>query len=174
MAIHHDELIVYGTFTECDGVAAKYMARWNGSQWCSFTDAGFSNIVLHAISYKDTLHIIGSFKNLGADSVNYIAKWAGGDYTINCGDDYTGITETVAENTILLYPNPAGDFLYLQIDNLNEKLRVEIIDNTGRLLNSFETKDSQNRIDMSAYARGLYLVRLVGAHKAQTRKVIKQ
>ena len=52
------------------------------------------------------------------------------------------------ENKLLLYPNPASDFLYLNAQNLaNQDLKYQIIDHLGRVIKTGKTENNTINID---------------------------
>ena len=60
--------------------------------------------------------------------------------------------------SVLVYPNPVNDNLTVDIQN-NPKGTLQVIDLTGKVLFSTETKGQKNTIDMSGYASGMYLIK---------------
>ena len=78
-------------------------------------------------------------------------------------------------NDFEYFPNPTtGEFT---LNNLNnESMSIELYDNNGKLLNTFEiTPMTKIEIDMSKYIKGLYFVKVVnGIIKSETIKIIKQ
>jgi hypothetical protein len=69
-------LYIGGDFTEAGGMAAKYIAKWNGSAW-SALGSGMNNVV-RALAVSGTdLYAGGDFTTAGGKSANYIAKWNG-------------------------------------------------------------------------------------------------
>lgn len=82
---------------------------------------------------------------------------------------YTGIRSNAA-NDIVLYPNPFNDIITLQTDLQIKYVRVTNLQ--GKIM---AVHIDQNRIDMNALPRGMYLVHLIdkgGSHYVQ--KIVKQ
>jgi hypothetical protein len=84
---HGSCLYAAGAFTSVDGVAAKRVARWNGSSW-SALDGGLGSAALgeYAIvlcSYDDgadgnsDLYAGGTFTSAAGSATGYIAQWRG-------------------------------------------------------------------------------------------------
>jgi hypothetical protein len=71
-----------------------------------------------------------------------------------------------------VYPNPAAD--RVTIDGLSQGSSVEIYDAQGRQLSSFRIQDPKMQIDVSQYARGLYLLRINESDGVVVRKFIKK
>lgn len=88
----------------------------------------------------------------------------------------TAINEGLSESVgIDLYPNPAGEFVYLKLSSShNEGFNLEVFDNMGRIIEQREwTAGSQlERIDLDQYTQGFYLIRLRDS-KGQIRAIKK-
>ena len=83
----------------------------------------------------------------------------------------TGTEEPIVPTTdILLYPNPAGDFIYVNVPKQIQM--IYIYDMQGKILKS--TLISPKRIDISDLSNGLYLLRGVSNDETWTRKFVKQ
>src|SRR6185369_9025535 len=79
LAVFGGELYVCGSFTGVDGVAAKSIARWNGSTWTPVGsgDGGFDGYVV-ALTVKDSaLYAAGTFTTADYAPAMRIAKWNG-------------------------------------------------------------------------------------------------
>ena len=72
------------------------------------------------------------------------------------------------------YPNPVIDVLNVQIASLSENLQVEIIDMTGKIIMTKKILDSLERIDMSSFSSGFYIMKLKSDRSNFTFKLIKQ
>ncbi len=74
-------------------------------------------------------------------------------------------------------PNPVKGLLgiYLKLDR-SERIRIQVLDLNGRLmkevLNNFNSGVSENRIDVSSFAHGTYLVRITGESISINKKII--
>ena len=72
-----------------------------------------------------------------------------------------------AGSSILVYPNPTADRIYIQADT-NSK--AELYDLLGRKVRS----TNQSQIDMSTLSRGNYILQVKTQNKTQSFKIIKQ
>ena len=73
-------LYIGGSFTTVAGIAAKGVAKWNGTAWSALSRGydGFTGVRALALDSRGTLYAGGTFQYAGASSrVNYIAKWNG-------------------------------------------------------------------------------------------------
>ncbi|MBX7205737.1 MAG: M4 family metallopeptidase [Bacteroidia bacterium] len=88
----------------------------------------------------------------------------------------------IKTNTIMLYPNPAGDeiFIYLGEFTVGDKtqlsLKVELYDVNGRLVKEIAPKvdDWTIKMDINNLPVGVYSVRVAGQQLNKTLKFIKQ
>ena len=93
------------------------------------------------------------------------ANWRSSD------DDTVGIDELTVENDINIYPNPASSELNIIFKQQPELL--QILDAAGRLLfyeTSFNT--DRKKVDLQAFDRGLYFVKITFKDYAVIRKFI--
>lgn len=85
----------------------------------------------------------------------------------------TDIEESIFDQSLLLYPNPANDFINIESSNSQLKIEtVSIYNNSGALLQSFEGNPS--KIDVQAYPTGIYFVKLESDGETVYRKVMVQ
>ena len=84
-------------------------------------------------------------------------------HTISFKVSGNGIGEN-SDLTMLPYPNPTADKLYLQ---LPEKSTVSLTDASGKLLFQAEMQGEEVCIDLSGYSNGIYLLRILSADGKQ-------
>ncbi len=77
------------------------------------------------------------------------------------------LLKLMKENTsMVVYPNPAASILNLELNGfvLNTKLQIEVLDAGGKLLKSdnYMTDNQKYTLDVSAYANGLYFLKITG------------
>jgi len=85
----------------------------------------------------------------------------------------TDIEESILNQILLLYPNPANDFI--NIESTNPQLNIQgvsIYNNSGALLQSFDGNPS--KIDVRTYPTGIYFVKLESSEETIYRKVVVQ
>ena len=74
---------------------------------------------------------------------------------------------------LLLFPNPSTNYLNIQrLDANNSEHKYIIIDNTGKELGSGVVID--NRVDVSPYPVGSYMIKIFNSKNSYTTKFIKQ
>jgi len=80
--------------------------------------------------------------------------------------------ETVPEDEIVLFPNPAEEVLYIRIPHF-QLSRADIYDMQGRLVKSI-IHFQEPSLDISALRNGLYCLRITGKNKSWVQKFVKQ
>lgn len=59
--------------------------------------------------------------------------------------------------TVGVYPNPAGEFLFIRVIPMPEKAWVTLSDLTGRILLAADLRDSDQRLDVARLPAGTYI-----------------
>lgn len=80
-----------------------------------------------------------------------------------------------------LYPNPATNFITLEINKngssskqiLNTNIKISVSDRSGRVWISKDTRANCISLDISSLPKGVYIVNTSMGHKAKTLKFIK-
>ncbi len=75
-------------------------------------------------------------------------------------------------NYFLIYPNPAEDFLYIEVLNDNKEFYFEIIDIFGKSVYNKIINTNKEIIDISNYSKGVYIVRVNGEDAIKVEKII--
>jgi uncharacterized repeat protein (TIGR01451 family) len=84
----------------------------------------------------------------------------------------TGI-ETLSEDDVVIYPNPARDELIVQSSKFKVQ-SVEVVDVVGKVLQSQESRTrNQVNVNVSSLAPGIYFVRVKGEKGIVVRRVVK-
>ena len=76
------------------------------------------------------------------------------------------------ENDIRIYPNPTNGNITIELAEENNT--IDIYDNIGKRINSFQTDNKLMSIDISEYPAGLYLVVIKNNNKTIFKKIIKK
>ena len=97
---------------------------------------------------------------------------------IDCETLETGINNPEPSNSaqIKIYPNPAGNQVFITSEINLTGLQLEINDINGRLIGSQKLNNAENIIDLSSFQPGTYLFRLTDKNGNQiaVEKVIKE
>ena len=94
-------------------------------------------------------------------------------YVVKADDNVSMKTEKMSDN-IVLYPNPVVDKLTVSVADLAKQTKVNIYNLNGMLIYSSEITGSTAEIDMSRYASGMYIVKLVNDKGIFVKRVIKK
>jgi glucose/arabinose dehydrogenase len=107
-----------------------------------------------------------SITSFGVDVDNnlYVVAFGGGGSVYKVKDNTPLSIDTNEMQNVVLYPNPAREFVNLNFENLNIS-EVSIIDLNGNFINTFENLNNKNlQIDVSNYSSGVYFVKLTNAN----------
>ena len=121
-----------------------------------------------------------------ATGVNYTPQQSGDYYVIStpvigCSSDtsnivyfyYDGIGESKMINHIAIYPNPAKEELTIET-NLNTEQRIEIVNLIGQTVYTSSSINNKTIINTTAFANGVYILKLYTAKETMVRKFIKE
>ena len=86
------------------------------------------------------------------------------------GDGDTSVEEDLAAN-IKIYPNPVGDVLHLECENMTG---YDIFSCDGKLIRSEQLSDSETVIGFNGFDSGAYLLRITTKDGVLTRRIIKE
>lgn len=89
-----------------------------------------------------------------------------------CGFPVSVNETSEMEDEILIYPNPANQFIHIELLQ-SEEIRIEILDATGKLFISKRGNGRVNEIDLSSLSKGIYLVQVTSKSGMTTQKIIK-
>ncbi len=104
--------------------------------------------------------------------------WIDANLPGNCYS--TEVGPTVSHTAIKIYPNPAGDLIYVSVEGLQgNKITFEITDLNGKvqLHGQFTLLKPGNKIwkqDISGLPKGLWLIKIADGKQTYTQKLIKQ
>ncbi len=85
-----------------------------------------------------------------------------------------GMQKRSIDQNIIIYPNPATDFIDVIIPSSVEKAKIELFTNLGELIYSAIIKDSSHYINLKNIKKcnGVYLIRVSGVSFNHTEKII--
>jgi len=81
-------------------------------------------------------------------------------FTVSIG---TAVTEAeMAENNVLLYPNPAKNYTTVEVDGFETNIinKVRVFDALGKMVYNTPTNDAKVEINTGNYLPGLYLIQI--------------
>ena len=101
------DLYVVGNFTIAGSVAANRIAKWDGVNWAALgtgmTTGPISNFYVYTLAfYNNDVYAGGNFTTAGGNSISYLAKWNGTNWS-SVGSDPNGIVWTMVVHNNELY-----------------------------------------------------------------------
>ena len=86
----------------------------------------------------------------------------------------TGVNNVTANNAVKIFPNPANGTLHILWSTTDNNKHISITDVTGRQLIStnVENTSAQKDLDISALAKGIYIVHITSANVDMTQKLV--
>lgn len=125
---------------------------------------GFTLIDLTNLNGQDYSNII----------IDEIQLQSTGSYVYMCLDAFTwsktstlGTAETSSENTTGVYPNPSSGIFYM---NLEKNSKITLYDRSGKIIKSAEAVKGENKIDITEFPDGMYLMK----SESESYKIIKK
>ncbi|MEI6020844.1 MAG: T9SS type A sorting domain-containing protein, partial [Bacteroidota bacterium] len=87
-----------------------------------------------------------------------------------------GLKNQSFDNAFSIFPNPAKDILYFQMDNLNaENCSLEMIDVTGNQVKLIEYDNNtviKDKVNISDLPKGLYFLKTTSGEKSKVQKLL--
>ncbi len=78
-----------------------------------------------------------------------------------------------SKDAVLITPNPASSFVNIYLSkNNNSVTQIIITDANGKLVQKINTAEQTYQLSTAAYAKGLYVIKIIGAENTSTQKVI--
>lgn len=84
-----------------------------------------------------------------------------------------GVEDYTLANQVKLYPNPASEYVEININNMTAS-QVAVYDIYGKLLNTIKMQGNTARLDIHDFADGMYFVRVLSDKGIVTKKFIKK
>jgi hypothetical protein len=77
---------------------------------------------------------------------------------------------------IMVYPNPAQDWIIIQAKNAKTSYRIQIFSISGNLIleELLENRDGQHQVDIRNLPKGVYFVSIYGSERLMTHQFVKQ
>ena len=87
-----------------------------------------------------------------------------------CWYDTSEIPNETADNSIIIYPNPACNTISIKVEKEYTELTIEIMDEMGKLV--FSNNVIDNPISLDGFAAGIYFVQLNIDGEVTTKKIV--
>lgn len=84
------------------------------------------------------------------------------------------ISDVELQNSILIYPNPTSNYIYVTFPKDVSKVQVVILDVLGKKIFQKQVTNNHNRIDMEHLSNGVYFAKVIHNSESKTFKIIKE
>ncbi len=122
----------------------------------------------------DNIYLVAFAAEYSADKNNRSVLNAARE-KLNNNPEFVGITEIQVVLSVGVYPNPSSGIFYVDTRNVGAGSRIEVYDLYGAAVKSIECMSGGiEPLDLSAFAEGVYLVRISAGNRVVTGKVIVQ
>ena len=106
------------------------------------------------------------------NGINLIEDDNAFDY--KCMGTSTVETSELLEFQFSAYPNPVSNKLYFDLDDVKEKLKIDILDRQGKIVKTFKLKNlSQGHIDIDKLPASSYVLKFSADGKLGYRSILK-
>lgn len=158
--VYDNHLYAVGAFYYAGGISAKFIAKWDGTDWCGIGNELSGQITM--ATFNGELYVGGGiWAIIGNDTICGVAKWIGGTYIDTCGNT-TSISEMNSDEVdFIFYPNPVYSMGTFEAIGTNESFTLVIFDQFGREV--FRKMSSGIRLDfaLDGIAPGMYNYRII-------------
>lgn len=98
------------------------------------------------------------------------------DSVLNYGTSLVGVNENLkTETQFLLYPNPANEDITIQFsENISLPVKAELVGLDGKLLSVYNIYSPQEKLDLSKFENGMYLLKVYSKGFYKTIKLEKR
>lgn len=86
----------------------------------------------------------------------------------------TGIDEITDNNVLTIYPNPANDFINVDLENVNDNITIQIVNALGEVVMTEKMETQQTSLNIHDLVNGVYFVKVESGEGKYIKKFIKQ
>ncbi|MBN2728309.1 MAG: T9SS type A sorting domain-containing protein [Bacteroidales bacterium] len=156
--------LYWATATEInnDYFIIEYSSNLEDWQEIALVSGAGTSLVMHEYS---ALHI-------PYNSMNYYRlSQVDFDGSVTQYDPVSCLCDNSEASSILVYPNPLNDVLFISMDEVNAQLII--VDHLGRVVYSDKISEQQTSIDLSPLPAGQYILKVISQSKTETIKIQK-
>lgn len=156
-------LYFVGTST---GLYATYELDYLNTEWTQVGTNFFGNVIVEMVQTRET------------DGLVVVGTHGKGVYTtkINAVSDlFPGVSvkeERASDLKFNIYPNPVDDILTIDFETHFSSAKIEILDINGRLILSEELSNARPQVDVSSFAAGTYICRVLSKEGLASRRFV--
>jgi len=114
-------------------------------------------------------------KTLSGQTIKTFQPWFGHSYNyVFSISDLVYVQEQNLEETIKVYPNPASDFMNIQLEQIKGDITIQLINLSGQVAMQKQTdaEQEQQQIDISRLSAGIYIVKIITSNSIITERII--
>ncbi len=175
MQVIRGVLYIVGTHQVFDGSTWQgdyEVAKYDGSTFCSFGGKGLEANCIGGLRGK---LYVGMKQIVQGTTINYCAKWLGGDSTDICISQPVRTQDRSAPAPrVTLAPNPAQSHITLTLPQGSAVADLQIHDVAGRLVVPTQPYRAGEQVDVAALPAGLYFVEVRMRGRVEVLKMIKE
>jgi hypothetical protein len=151
------------TEVSVSGFPTGLIASGSGDIHIRAENVGIDNCLLTYRGVNDHVgYFVGNIDQEALDfardfALNMVCDGSSDCSSVDAGSSSTGINE-ISYSQLDVYPNPTRDVLSFRSENVGS---AEVIDASGRTVQTFSVRSGQNRIDVSPLKNGMYLIRTI-------------
>lgn len=142
----------------------------------------FTSLIFGAVGQQNAISAGGDASGAGGSAsysigqVDYInSSGSNGNSNEGVQQPYEFFQEVGLEEEIIIsavYPNPTTDIIQIEFENAAQRT-LELFDHNGKLILRSECSEAKSSLDLSALAKGSYMLSVHRMEKTQTIKLIK-
>lgn len=170
MIVDAENLYIIGGFYYAGYSPAKFLARWDGSQWCGLQTESLE-FPFQYFAIMDGKAVVRTSFN---QQVPYGTYMHDGVSFYPCSESVSIPENPKNETTIFLYPNPVDeDVVHLKASRDISGASITVFDITGQLVSVATLQANQNNIDVSHLSPGMYVLQVMnGNEKLGAKKLV--
>ena len=176
--------VIYGGLTIIDSIPRTGLVTFDGTN-LSFSVQGTATETAHSTSSTYTLSIKGEGSDNGTAKGTYIMNFANTIWpntlqgtwkgTKISGSGVTsivnGLNTLTTDRQVILYPNPATDFI--KVTGIEGTVLITVEDINGRTLLTKQVVANEN-ISVGSLQNGIYIIKLTTPEGTTLRKIVKK
>lgn len=174
----------YATSLDYKLVGAQWNWNWNWSthnvnpaipfidNW-SLSDDGGSDTRYFAIKpiASEPKQLL-ALRKYGCNNSYFVSMYKRNNIYANYKVQNINQDETITDNKISLYPNPANETVSIKIDSEIKSNDISLFDSQGRLILEFLNQRNELSIDLTGYRKGIYFVKVKNVEMSSVKKLV--